>query len=172
LITSLTRFFLLYNCFICLSLTYLFGCACDNATNWLLVWRHSMSNQGLWLCFIAFLKAICLFPNTSSANYVMHCCNKLTVVCTSDASSTSGLAQTLMLCCTFLLNSAALAVSYLKRGRCLIAFCWTGGGCHCCVIVSTNGLWSGCAFLWHEYFSSQLTSKRLTPSNWSAVVRK
>jgi len=51
-----------------------------------------VSNQGLWLCFIAFPKATCLFPNTSSADFVMHCCNRLTIVCMSDASSTSGLA--------------------------------------------------------------------------------
>ncbi len=82
-----------------------------------------MSNQGLWLCFVVFLKAICVFPNTSSAYYVMHCCNRLIVVCTSYASSTFGLARTLMLCCTLMLNFATLVVSYLKRGRCLIAFC-------------------------------------------------
>jgi len=75
------------------------------------------------MCFIVFPKATCLFPNTSFADCVMHCCNRLTVVCTSDASSTFELAQTSMLCCTFLLNSVALVVSYLKRGRFLIAFC-------------------------------------------------
>jgi hypothetical protein len=120
---AFSRFFLLYNCFICLSLTCLSRCACDNLVNWLLVWRHYVSNQGLWLFFIAFPKATCLFPNTSSADCVMHCCNRLTVICTSDASSTSGLAQTSMLCYTLLLNSAVLVVSYLKHGRCLITFC-------------------------------------------------
>jgi hypothetical protein len=147
---------------------------------WVRMWQFSKLAFGLatfWVKpgFVAelycFPKATCLFPNTS-ADCVMHYCNRLTIVCTSNASSTSRLAHTLMLCCTLLLNSTTMAVSYLKRGRCLIAFCWTGGGCHYCVIVSTNSLWSECASLWLEHFSSQLTSKRLTPSNWSAVVRK
>jgi hypothetical protein len=81
-----------------------------------------VSNHGLWLCFIAFPKATCLLPNISSIDCVMHYCNRLTVVCTSDASSTSRLAQTLMLCYTHLLNFAALVMSYLKCGRCLIFF--------------------------------------------------
>ncbi len=66
-----------------------------------------MSNQGLWLCFIAFPKATCLFPNTYSTDCVMHCCNRLTIVCMSDASSTSGLAQTSMFVLVLALKSPA-----------------------------------------------------------------